>query len=65
MYCELCMYYTEAGDCSLHGRLDPETKRRGCESYVEMPMRLGRSAGCCGLSGLPTSEPADEPQEDS
>lgn len=59
MYCQLCIYFTEQGECSLHGRIDPEQLRAGCDSFIERSFRIVGSSGCCGLSGLPLAEPLD------
>ena len=60
IYCELCMYYTEKGVCSLRKTLPPDVGASGCESFIERPMVIGRTPGCCGLSGLPTTDTFDE-----
>lgn len=53
------MYYTEKGDCSLHGEITAEQKASGCKSFIERPFVIGRTPGCCGLSGLPTTDSCD------
>jgi hypothetical protein len=65
MYCELCMYFTEHGQCSLHIELTPQQRSGGCKSFVERPFTIGRTAGCCGLSGLPTTDSWEEDGERS
>lgn len=64
MYCELCLYFNVPDECSLHGRLTPEKKLHGCESFIDRPMRICGSPGCCGLSGLPTADPLEEIEVD-
>jgi len=61
MYCQLCLYFTEQGECRLHGRIDPEQQKAGCDSFIERSFRIVGSSGCCGLSGLPL---ADSPDRD-
>ena len=60
MYCPLCLYFTEQGECSLQGRIDPEKQKAGCDSFIERSFRIVGSSGCCGLSGLPLAEPPDK-----
>ena len=61
MYCDLCMYFKVPDECGLHGdRLTAEKKIKGCDSFVERPLMICGSPGCCGLSGLPVAESADE-----
>jgi len=64
MYCELCMYFNAPVECSLHGRLTAESKVQGCESFIERPLMICGSPGCCGLSGLPAAEPTEEAEAD-
>ena len=59
MYCQLCLYFTEQEECRLHGRIDHEQLRAGCDSFIERSFRIVGSSGCCGLSGLPI---ADSPE---
>ena len=56
MYCELCMYYSDKGHCSICGDITNGDKSAGCASFVERPFVIGRTAGCCGLSGLPNTD---------
>jgi hypothetical protein len=58
-YCQLCIYFTEQAECRLHGRIDPEQQKAGCDSFIERSFRIVGSSGCCGLSGLPLAEPLD------
>lgn len=56
MNCDLCMYHKGEGECSIHGQVTHEVELTGCGEYVEMPFIIGRTPGCCGLSGLPTGD---------
>ena len=60
IYCELCMYYTDKGVCSLSKTVPSDVGASGCESFIERPMVIGRTPGCCGLSGLPTNDTSDD-----
>jgi hypothetical protein len=64
MYCDLCMYFNIPNECSLRGELTPERKVEGCESFIEQPLRICGSPGCCGLSGLPVADLPDESEAD-
>jgi hypothetical protein len=59
MFCELCMYYNDQNECSIYGDITDEHKSSECTSFVERPFVIGRAAGCCGLSGLPTTDSCD------
>jgi len=64
MYCDLCLYFNVPDECSLHGgRLTAEQKLKGCEGFIERPLRICGSPGCCGLSGLPAAEFFEESEE--
>lgn len=64
MYCDLCMYFNAPDGCGLHGELTSDQRAKGCQSFIERPLRICGNPGCCGLSGLPVSDPPEEVEAD-
>ena len=60
MHCPFCVYYTEQGECVLHGKIIPEQRESWCDEFVDRSFRLAPSSGCCGISGLPLPNPVKE-----
>jgi len=58
--CSFCVYYTERGECVLHGQISAERRGAWCDEFVERSFRLAPSSGCCGISGLPLPDPVKE-----
>jgi hypothetical protein len=59
MFCLLCLYFTEQGDCRLHGKINTDQQQSGCSDFIERSFRIVGSSGCCGLSGLPLADPQE------
>jgi len=64
VHCSFCVYFTEREECLLHGRISPEQQKAGCDDFIERSFRLAASGGCCGISGLPISDPPKKGEND-
>jgi len=64
MYCPLCLYFTEKEECRLHGKINAEQQKAGCDAFIERSFRIVGSSGCCGLSGLPFADPLERGEAD-
>ena len=63
-----CMYEKNENECNLKGRISPEVRAKGCESFVDKPWGVSAATGCCGMAGLPfvdSQGSCDETREES